>query len=156
RDRAALFDAEARASEDEGQVICLDRSREAEFDAGWYEPNILPPVARWMSRAGRVRFRAQSVSSIGLDLTSHIPDLSERPLGLELFLNGERLCALSLFRQGWLELKINVPEILRRGDGGGFEFEICADRTWQPRPDAAENPDDRELSVAVCNLEIFP
>jgi ubiquinone/menaquinone biosynthesis C-methylase UbiE len=156
RDRSALLDAGAREDVDEGRALCLDRSREAEFDAGWYEPNVLPPVARWMSRAGRVRFRAKSVSAISLDLTSHIPDLQERPLGLELFLDGERLCALSLFRQGWSELKVSVPETLSREEGDGFELEIRADRTWRPRPDDPEDPDDRELSIAVCNIEVFP
>jgi hypothetical protein len=107
-----------------------------------------------MARAGRVRFRAPSVSALSLDLTSHIPDLTERPLGLELSLNGERLCALSLFRHGWLELRIPVPESLPRGDS--FELEIRADRTWQPRPNDPSTPDDRELSVAVCNLEVYP
>jgi SAM-dependent methyltransferase len=156
RDRSALLGAGAARDEDGGRALCLDRSREAEFDAGWYEPNVLPPVARWMGRAGRVRFRARSVSSLALDLTSHVPDISERPLGLELFLNGERLCALSLFRHGWLGLKTAVPEALPRGDGGDFELEIRADRTWRPRPDDPSNPDDRELSVAVCNIEVFP
>jgi len=49
-----------------------------------------------------------------------------------------------------------VPEELASGAAGDFELELRADRTWQPRPDAAENPDDRELSVAVCNIEAFP
>jgi SAM-dependent methyltransferase len=155
RDRSALFGAGA-AGDEEGRAVCLDRSREAEFDAGWYEPNVLPPVARWMGRAGRVRFRARGVSSLGLDLTSHMPDISERPLGLELFLNGERLCALSLFRHGWLGLRTHVPETLSRGAGGDFELEIRADRTWRPRPGDPSNRDDRELSVAVCNIEVFP
>jgi hypothetical protein len=157
RDRTALFDARGREEDvDEGRALCLDRDGGAEFDAGWYEPNVLPPVARWMGRAGRVRFRAPRVSSISLDLTSHMPDLAERPLGLELLLNGERLCALSLFRQGWLQLKVSVPETLTRGDEGDFELEIRADRTWRPRPDDADDRDDRELSIAVCNIEVSP
>lgn len=52
RDRRALF-APAPAAETE-QVVCLDRSKNATFDDGWYEPNVLPPVARWMSSRGRV------------------------------------------------------------------------------------------------------
>jgi hypothetical protein len=35
-----------------------------------------------------------------------------------------------------------------------FELEVRADRTWQPRPDDNGNRDDRELSIAVCNLEV--
>ncbi|PYS75945.1 MAG: hypothetical protein DMF66_17450 [Acidobacteria bacterium] len=81
-----------------------------------------------------------------------MPDLAARPLGLELRLNGQRLCALSLIRQGWLELCAEVPAGL--ADAGHYELEIRADRTWQPRPGDTENPDDRELSVAVCNIEV--
>ena len=69
-----------------------------------------------------------------------------------------RLAALSLFRYGWLELEIFVPEDARAAqaeDARAFELEIRADRTWRPRPDDPENKDDRELSIAVCNIEIF-
>ena len=153
RDRSALFTAGALPV-NEPRAFCLDRA--AEFDEGWYEPNMLPPVARWMGGRGRVRFRAPALSSIRLDLTSHMPDLTPRPLGLELRLNGRRLCALSLLRQGWLELRAEVPEDLAAAAAGEYELELRADRTWQPRPDDPDNPDDRELSVAVCNIEAFP
>jgi cyclopropane fatty-acyl-phospholipid synthase-like methyltransferase len=162
RDRRALaspVENPAPVVEDEDaatRVICLDRSAEAVFDDGWFEPNVLPPVARWMGRRGRIRFRARgAVSSLRLDLTSHLPDLRARPLGLELLLNGARVCALSLFREGWMELRVAVPAELASGAGGEFELELRADRTWQPRPDDEANPDDRELSIAACNIEIF-
>jgi hypothetical protein len=112
---------------------------------------VLPPVARWMKARGRVRFEAHALASLRLDLTSHMPDLRARPLGLELRLNGRRLCALSLIRQGWLELLVEVPDEL--SDAGDYELELRADRTWQPRPDDPTNRDDRELSIAVCNIE---
>ncbi|HZI19884.1 MAG TPA: methyltransferase domain-containing protein [Pyrinomonadaceae bacterium] len=131
-------------------LVCLDRSPEAVFDRGWYEPNLLPPVARWMRRSARVRFRASTLSALGLDLTTHLPDLAARPLGLALRLNGEPLAALSLFRHGWLELRASVPPHLRRA--GDYELEIVASHTWQPRPGAGEARDDRELSIAVCNI----
>lgn len=164
RDRTALFnraDAEAKATTDASHVeaprpCCLDRT--ADFDDGWYEPNVLPPVARWMKRRGRVRFSADSLSAISLDLTTHVPNLgpdasarATRPVVLELLLNGRRLSALSLFRHGWLSLRAEVPEELTLARD--FELELRADRTWRPRPDAAQNRDDRELSIAVCNLE---
>ncbi|HEX7956743.1 MAG TPA: methyltransferase domain-containing protein [Pyrinomonadaceae bacterium] len=149
RDRSGLF---AHTSADEPRALCLDRS--AEFDDGWYEPNVLPPVARWMKRRGRVRFRAGAIASVRLDLTTHMPDLPERPLRVGLLLNGERLSDLSLFRHGWLELSAEVPAELSAA--GDYVLEIHADRTWQPRPDDAENRDDRELSVAVCNVEAIP
>ncbi len=77
RDRRALAPV-VEHEEAAGETFCLDRSPDAAFDEGWYEPNILPPVARWMRERGRVRFRAPSVASISLDLTSHIPDLAPR------------------------------------------------------------------------------
>jgi hypothetical protein len=37
---------------------------------------------------------------------------------------------------------------------GKYELKIRADRTWQPRPSENANRDDREISIAVCNIEI--
>lgn len=150
RDRSALF-VNAPPSNERPRVFCLDRT--ASFDEGWYEPNMLPPVARWMKRTGRVRFDAPALSTLRLDLTSHMPDLRERPLGLELTLNGRALLALSLIRRGWLELTVEVPDEL--SSAASYELELRASHTWQPRPDDTENRDDRELSVAVCNIEAF-
>src|SRR5215471_3117968 len=50
RDRRALY------ADDEPvkRAVCLDRNSAAIFDDGWYEPNVLPPVARWMTRQGRL------------------------------------------------------------------------------------------------------
>src|SRR5215207_2031428 len=149
RDRSALFEADDSPAGPPERALCLDRA--AEFDDGWYEPDMLPPVARWMKARGRVRFGAPALKAVRLDLTSHMPDLRGRPLGLELSLNGRTLLALSLLRHGWLELTLDVPDELSAADS--YEFELRADRTWRPRPDAAENRDDRELSVAVCNIE---
>ena len=152
RDRRALFSPGRK--DDATPVLCLDRSNKVAFDDGWYEPNILPPVARWMSNRGRVSFSAAKLSEVSLDLTTHMPDLRTRPLGLEVFLNGTRLCAFSLFQHSWLNLRIPVPEPLSSKAGGKFEFEIRANRTWQPRPSREEMRDDRELSIAVCNIVI--
>src|SRR5829696_7210894 len=149
RDRAGLFIHAAAPVEPPPRAVGLDRF--AEFDDGWYEPNMLPPVARWMKARGRVRFGAPLLKAVRLDLTSHMPDLRERPLGLEISLNGRTLCALSLLRQGWLGLTFDVPDELSAADS--YELELRADRTWRPRPDDTENRDDRELSVAVCNIE---
>jgi SAM-dependent methyltransferase len=150
RDRRSLFQSA------EGETLaCLDRSPEAVFDDGWFEPNLLPPIARWMGRRAQITFPAERLSQIRMDLTAHMPDLFERPLGLELLLNGETLCALSLYRQGWLELRVTVPEALRLPNSEGmFELEIRANHTWQPRPTDDETRDDRELSIAVCNVEV--
>lgn len=149
RDRSGLYTSAASA--EPRRAHCLDRT--AEFDEGWYEPNMLPPVARWMKRRGLVRFRTSALRELRLDLTSHIPDLRERPLDLEISLNGRTLSALSLLRHGWLELKVDVPAELSAA--GAYELELRASRTWQPRPHDEQNRDDRELSIAVCNLEAF-
>lgn len=150
RDRRALYSTDESAD----SLACLDRSSAATFDDGWYEPNVLPPIARWMGKRGRVSFAAPRLAEISFDLTTHIPDLREQPLGLEVFLNNVKLCALSLYRYGWLNLRIPVPESLGAQAAGEFQLELRADRTWRPRPTNDETRDDRELSIAVCNILI--
>jgi len=152
RDRRSLFSSAEPAAE-EG-LRCLDRSSDVVFDDGWYEPNTLPPIARWMGRRAAVSFRAPGVSEIRMDLTSHLPDLRENPLRLEVLLNGVKLCAFSLCRYGWLELRVPVPASLNSNGNDAFELEVRANRTWQPRPTEDETRDDRELSIAVCNIEV--
>jgi SAM-dependent methyltransferase len=166
RDRSALFNNDDASKEEAAETsqrgapraFCLDRT--ADFDDGWYEPNVLPPVARWMKSRGRIRFSVQSLSALRLDLTTHMPDLgpqdsthATRPLVLELLLNGQSLSRFSLFRHGWLSLHVEAPEELSAARD--FELELRADRTWRPRPHDAGNRDDRELSIAVCNVEVF-
>jgi ubiquinone/menaquinone biosynthesis C-methylase UbiE len=136
--------------------ICLDRNSSGDFDSGWLGANNLPPVARWMGERAAVKFASTKTSKLRLDLTTHIPELETQPLGLEFFLNGERLCAFSLFRYGWLEVAIDVPDAFRHARSEGlFEFEIRADRTWQPCVHDEQSKDDRHLSIAACNIEVF-
>lgn len=148
RDRRDLL--ELSRIEPEAEGVCLDRSPHAIFDDGWYEPDNLPPIARWMKKRARVRFRAASLSRIELDLTTHLPDLAPRGMEVELWLNDARICAFTLFRYGWVELKVELPEPLSGIEV--FELELRANRTWQPRPGDRENRDDRNISIAVCNL----
>ena len=148
RDRRDLL--ELSRIEPETQGVCLDRSPHAIFDDGWYEPDNLPPIARWMKKRARVRFRAASLSRIELDLTTHLPDLAPRGVEVELWLNDARICTFTLFRYGWVELKIELPETF--SDVEGFELEFRANRTWQPRPGDPTSRDDRNISIAVCNL----
>jgi hypothetical protein len=148
RDRRDLL--ELSRIEPAVQGACLDRSPEVIWDDGWYEPDYLPPIARWMKKRARVQFQARSLSRISLDLTTHLPDLMPGGVEVELWLNGARICAFTLFRHGWLELKIELPETLSGVEV--FELELRANRTWEPRPGDRENRDDRNLSIAVCNL----
>ena len=152
RDRRDLL--ELTLLEPEAQSVCLDRSPHAIFDDGWYEPDNLPPIARWMKKRGKVRFRAGTLSAIRLDLTTHLPELGQRRIALTFSVNGSPLSACTLFRYGWIELELKLPEPLSASGDELFEFEITADQTWQPRPGDPTNRDDRNISIAVCNLRI--
>ncbi len=149
RDRRDLLELKTSDAE----ANCLDRSPHAIFDDGWYEPDDLPPVARWMKTRGRIRFRTAKLSAIRLDLTTHFPDLGSRHIELTFSLNGSPLSVCTLFRYGWLELELKLPEPLIARENELFELEITADQTWQPRPRNQENRDDREISIAVCNIQ---
>jgi SAM-dependent methyltransferase len=151
RDRGALLHDPSGVAID----AYLDRNPTVTFDDGWFEPNVLPPVARWMGERGRIEFRASSLSEISLDLTTHMPDLRERPLRLDFRLNGELVSCLSIFRQGWQHMRLCPSRIATDGKTD-FQLDIVADRTWQPRPVQGEARDDRELSIAVCNLVASP
>lgn len=150
RDRSALYVAGERLE----NGTCLDRNSNATFDDGWYEPDLLPPVARWMAKEGKICFQTDGLSEINLDLTTHMPDVRGRPLMLEFLLNGELLTTFALWRQGWLHVSLFVSQAISANATGRFELEIRADRTWQSRPTDDETRDDREISIAVCNVEI--
>ncbi|HVQ37386.1 MAG TPA: class I SAM-dependent methyltransferase [Pyrinomonadaceae bacterium] len=155
RDRSDLFRATAQPIS--SQSICLDRC--ADFNHGWFAANHLPPIARWMGERSHLRFEAASLSKLGLDLITHIPDLGSDPIELDFFLNGQRLSAISLFGYGWLRLEIEVPVEIRLPFTTGnkaYEFEIRASRTWQPCAVDQKSGDDRHLSIAVCNIQAYP
>ena len=138
--------------------VCLDRSSQAAFTSGWYAAENLPPVARWMGRAGVIRFQTRSLSRLRFDLTCHIPDLKSRSLELKFLFNGEAVGALSLAENGWTKMELDLKEIAAREAKENVidtVFEIRASRTWQPCSTDAESRDDRELSIAVCNVEVF-
>jgi SAM-dependent methyltransferase len=149
RDRGALLELAENAGEGE---TCLDRSAQAIFDDGWHEPDDLPPIARWLKSRGRVRFRAEQVRTIRLDLTTHLPDLIARKMNVTVALNGTPLSAFTVFRYGWIELEFRLPDPIAPQNGDNFELEITADQTWEPRPDDKQSRDDRVISIAVCNL----
>jgi hypothetical protein len=131
----------------------LDRYSRAVFGNGWYPANHLPPVARWMTARSWLSFKAERLSRIHLQLTTHIPDLRTSPMELEFKLNGERICSLCLFEYDWLELEIDVPETTTR-ETSSFRLDINASRAWQPSAANPNSGDDRYLSIAVCKLRI--
>jgi SAM-dependent methyltransferase len=133
----------------------LDKPMRADFDDGWYAPDILPPVARWMRERARIKFEARDVRCLTLDLTTHLPDLSPtNHQEVHVSLNGVEVAALSIFRYGWLQLRLPIPEALRCAPNNLFELTLRASRTFKPRPDLTENRDDRDLSIAVCNIGV--
>ena len=134
--------------------VSLDRSSRAAFNSGWYAAENLPPIARWMARSGQIRFQTNSLSRLCFDLTCHMPDLAKQPLGLEFRLNDKKVGDLCLRENGWAKVDLEVSEALSGTGAEGFLFEIRADRTWQPCATNAGSTDDRELSVAVCNIEV--
>jgi hypothetical protein len=67
-------------------------------------------------------------------------------------LNGKPLSACTIFRYGWVELEFRLPDAIASENAQPFELEVTADKTWQPRPGDRQNRDDREISIAVCNL----
>ena len=69
-------------------------------------------------------------------------------------MNGETLSRFELFSQGWLHLNLDLSPELSAASTKEYELEIRADRTWQPRPADDESRDDREISIAVCNIEL--
>jgi len=147
RDRRALFSSAWSGTTPDG--LCLDHSGEAIFDDGWYEPAMLPPIARSMGKRARIRFHAAGIASISFDLMPRVSALATKPLQVEVRLNGVRLSAFSLCKPGWLEVTIAVPEKLRSGVTGDFELDLHVDRA-----EKALTAGDREISMAVCNLEI--
>jgi SAM-dependent methyltransferase len=132
----------------------LDQSAHASFNSGWYAAENFPPVGRWMARLGQIRFKTDSLSRLQFDLSCHMPALAEQPLLLEFWLNGKQLETLSLAQNGWIRITLDVGDVNSDSlEPGEYLLEIRADRTWQPRSTNPESKDDRELSVAVCNIE---
>jgi SAM-dependent methyltransferase len=150
RDRRALL---ADAGAPSGSR-CLDRDSDCSYDAGWFEANNLPPVARWMGRAAAIDFAATRVRRIGLDVATYMPDIHQRPLSLRVSLESTPIELIAIERSGWTRIDLVVPERVQTSASSRFRLQFEADRTYQPRP-APDQRDDRELSVAICNLEIF-
>ena len=152
RDRKDLFLADAD-SEEVGPTF-LDRSSRALFDNGWYAANNLPPIARWMSGRGRIRFQAGSFSRLRFDVTTHMPDVASKPLAVEVCCNNVPLTRFDLTDHSWQKIETQILEAITR-DTTRFELDFRCDRTWQPSKVSSDTRDDRELSIAVCNIEIL-
>ena len=151
RDRKNLF-----VAPNQSELSCLDRRPDVSFVEGWFEPNTLPPVARWMGERGRIVFSGPRPAVVSFDLTTHMPDLKSDPLQVEVAFNGEKVASFSLFRNGWMNLSVVIPETAQSTDGPN-ELELRTNRTWQPRPttEVRDQRDDREISIAVCNVEVL-
>jgi len=138
------------------QPVCLDRSSQASFNGDWYPAENLPPIARWMGRAGEIRFTSAPFSELRLDLTCHMPDVSKHPVGLHFFLNEKVINTISLAENGWVKVttRLETAAAGASREPRDWILKIQANRTWQPCLTNPESSDDREISVAVCNVEI--
>lgn len=157
RDRSDLLTVTSHSAV--GEPVGLDHSPQAAFDCGWYDAESFPPIARWMSERAAVRFKATSLSAIRMQVQSHLPQIEMHPLELRFFLNGVETGHFSLGHYGWVEIEIQTREaaaLAGKKTGEGFELEIRADRVWQPNQTDSQSTDDRVLSVAVCNIKIYP
>ncbi|HEV7700368.1 MAG TPA: methyltransferase domain-containing protein [Pyrinomonadaceae bacterium] len=168
RDRRNLLPVREQAPPDSettrvqgSRVICLDHTStanepiNAEFGNGWYAPDDLPPVARWMGKRSKLRFTARTLVSVSFELMTHIPELSAtRPLEIAFFLNDHLIGVSSLSEPRWTRARFEIPEDLRSALENTFELSIYASRTFQPNLVDQNSVDDRELSVAVHNIEI--
>ena len=135
--------------------VALDRFPNASFEAGWYPPEELPPVARWMGRYSVLTFHAESYTGLRLELTTHIPDLHRNPLQIEFMLNKENVLSMTLIGNGWVE--VQLPSASATGQQNADRtslLEIVASRTWVPGLYNSSSDDEREMSIAVCNIEL--
>jgi hypothetical protein len=153
-DRSDLFPGTLRLPE--GQTLELSESTVAEFDGGWYEAENFPPIGRWMGRRAGIGFTTTRFNRISFDVITHIPDVASQSLHLEFLLNGKLLKQCSLSQNNWqtIELATSNAGQVSEGPPIAYKLEIRADRTWQPRSTIPHSTDDRELSIAVCNLRI--
>jgi SAM-dependent methyltransferase len=152
RDRRSLFVSGWTGEVEDG--LCLDRRDDAVFDDGWHDATMLPPVARWIGKQARVKFTAPQVNEISLDVMTQLPDVAAKPLGVELLLNDVRLAAFAIYRSGWFELVLTVPDKVNVNAAGQFELELRADRTVSSDEPGLDL--DREISIAVCNILVHP
>jgi SAM-dependent methyltransferase len=145
----------------ETRLLYLDHTSKAnepvnaEFGDGWYAPDDLPPVARWMGRHSRLKFTAHSLEAVSFILMTHMPDLNpEHPLHVAFFVNGDLVGVCSLSDSRWKRARFDIPEALRSSPDGTFELTLHANSAFQPNLVDPASVDDRELSVAVHSIEI--
>jgi hypothetical protein len=126
------------------------------FVAGWYPTEDFPPVGRWMSEQGSIFFRADEFSEIRLDITTHMPDLNRSPFEVKFYLNRKLAHAVTLIETGWTEISIDaLPFMFRAVRPSDYELLVTASRTWVPNYYDPASSEKRELSVAMCNLELI-
>jgi len=78
-------------------------------------------------------------------------------LHIEILLNGVVQHSLPMTNNEPRLIVISAgdsPNSMTPGSTMNYSLEIKADRTWQPRPEASFERDDREISVAVFGLNL--
>lgn len=141
-----------------GEAALLDESTMAAFNGGWYDAEMFPPLARWMARRAKISFTATRFRKLAFEISTHIPDVNVRPLHLEFLINDKLVMLHDLAQNGWQRIELDVASVVGTDlpeNPAPYEFEIRADRTWRPNSTSSESTDDRELSVAVCRIELL-
>jgi ubiquinone/menaquinone biosynthesis C-methylase UbiE len=152
-DRDALLASNVASK---GEIIDLNRATVATFDGGWYPPENFPPIGRWMGRRAKLYFTSPPFAKLSFSIVTHLPDVTSRPLGVEIILNGSVQRSLLILNNEPQRVELSGAELPQVNSGSrNYELEIKADRTWQPRPDDPVHRDDRAISLAVSNIKLF-
>ena len=108
----------------------------------------------WASRS-KLKFTATSLVSVSFVFLTDMPGLSEgHPLEIAFFLEEDLIGVCSLTKPGWTRVRLEIPDALRTATDETFEFKIYASRIFQPSLVDPNSVDDRELSIAVHDIEV--
>ena len=135
----------------------LNQTRNVTFDGDWYAAEKFPPIGRWMRRRAGLHFTSRPFAKLSFHLVTHIPDIASNPLHIEIVFNGVVQRSLLMTNNEPQPIVISAADLPKPdplGSTMNYSLEIKADRTWQPRPEASFERDDREISVAVFGINL--
>jgi ubiquinone/menaquinone biosynthesis C-methylase UbiE len=135
----------------------LNQTRNVTFDGDWYAAENFPPIGRWMRRRAGFHFISRPFAKLSFHLVTHIPDVASHPLQVEILLNGvlQRSSVMTNNEPQLIVIRAaDLPKPMTLESTMNYSLEIKADRTWQPRPEASFERDDREISVAVFGINL--
>lgn len=155
-DREAASDDRVldRLYADAPSALVLNEGAERYLAGEWYDPH--PdgedhPVTRWMGREATVYLRVpEDAGFIVIETHTYFPEAGEKPIGLTLYAEGQRLGEEQPVGLGWAELRYPLPELVRRG--GVAAVRLAASAVWSPSDYHPQSGDTRRLSVLVSTI----